>query len=165
MEAGRREECLIRAMSKLGGEGGLQMLINTALLVRNAVLRLLLQPLIYELGCAPDNVLLPGRRRCMRVCVCVPMCVCVFTYVCVHTFIWASSVAWRGYGLWLQIASLLSIRGFPDCLKDQALQGRLGQNFHCILDSSQLVSQSACLISFQYPVTALPMHCRGSSCV
>lgn len=50
LEAGGREECLIRAMSKLGGEGGLQMLINTALLVRNAVVLLLLRPLIYELG-------------------------------------------------------------------------------------------------------------------
>lgn len=47
---GGKEECLIRAMSKLGGEGGLQMLINTAQLVRNAVLPLLLQPRIYELG-------------------------------------------------------------------------------------------------------------------
>lgn len=42
LEAGRREECLIRATSKLGGEGGLQMLVNTALLVRNAVILLLL---------------------------------------------------------------------------------------------------------------------------
>lgn len=40
----------MRAMSKLGGEGGLQMLVNTALLVRNAVLLLLLQPWIYEQG-------------------------------------------------------------------------------------------------------------------
>lgn len=56
--------------------------------------------------------------------------------------------------LWLQIPSLLSFRGFPDCLKGKALQARLGQNFHCILDSSQLVSQFACLLSF-----AIPCHC------
>lgn len=47
---GGKEECLMRATSKLGGEGGLQMLVNTALLVRNAVLLLLLQPWIYEQG-------------------------------------------------------------------------------------------------------------------
>lgn len=82
----------------------------------------------------------------MRVCM----------YVCVHTFIWASSVVCRRYnsGFKFLIPSLLSFRGFPDCLKGQALQARLGQNFHCILDSSQLVSQFACLISF-----SIPCHC------
>ena len=71
-------------MSKLGGEGGLQMLINTALLVRNAVLRLSLQPLIYELGCAPDNVAARQEEMHTCVCVCVYLCVCAYVCVCAH---------------------------------------------------------------------------------
>lgn len=51
------------------------MLVNTAVLVRNAVLPLLLQPLIYELGRAP-------AARCWRgtrVSVCARVCTCTWT--------------------------------------------------------------------------------------
>lgn len=57
---------------------GLQMLVNAALLVRNAVVQLLLQPLIYELGRAPAACCWRGRE-CPCVHVCARVCTCTWT--------------------------------------------------------------------------------------
>jgi len=99
---------------------------------------------------APDlRAGLSARQRCCWAG--GDACVRVRAHVCVHTVTRASSVAWHRYGLWLQIASLLSFGGFPDCLEGQALQARLGQSSHCVPDSSQLVGGSVCLISLGKP--------------